>query len=240
MRVGLVGCVKTKLEQAAPAAELYTSPLFTGRRKAVERSCDQWFVLSALHGLVRPDEVLEPYDRTLLDASSTERRRWSGEVLAALRDQLGDFRGVVFEIHAGATYTDYGLAVGLKAAGAEVELPMRGLRLGEQLSRYRSTASFERDPIQAAQERRTSSAPRAGRYTLLRAFLESVGEDTVTLAFDDIEELINAPLPASAYRHRPWWANHHRSPQGAAWMAAGYEVDAVDRPSRWVRFRRGR
>jgi hypothetical protein len=65
MRVGLVGCVKSKLAAPAPASELYTSPLSRGRRAAVEVSCDSWYVLSPLHGLVPPARVLEPYDLAL-------------------------------------------------------------------------------------------------------------------------------------------------------------------------------
>jgi hypothetical protein len=67
MRVGLVGCVKSKQSQAAPARELYVSPLFRGRRAWVERTCDRWFILSAKHGLVEPDRVLAPYDEILMD-----------------------------------------------------------------------------------------------------------------------------------------------------------------------------
>lgn len=62
MKIGLVGCVKTKRATGAPARDLYTSTLFTGRRRYVEESSDRWFVLSALHRLVRDDERLEPYD----------------------------------------------------------------------------------------------------------------------------------------------------------------------------------
>ena len=32
MRIGLVGCVKSKLDTAASARDLYTSPLFLRRR----------------------------------------------------------------------------------------------------------------------------------------------------------------------------------------------------------------
>jgi hypothetical protein len=60
MRVGLVGCVKTKQPRVAPAQELYTSPLFRRRRAWVERTCDRWFILSAKHGLVEPGRVLAP------------------------------------------------------------------------------------------------------------------------------------------------------------------------------------
>ena len=50
MRIGLVGCVKTKGPEAAPAGDLYVSPLFVGRRRYVEAPCDRWFILSGLRG----------------------------------------------------------------------------------------------------------------------------------------------------------------------------------------------
>ena len=36
--------------------------LFRGWRECVEQTCDAWYVLSAKHGLVEPDRILEPYD----------------------------------------------------------------------------------------------------------------------------------------------------------------------------------
>jgi len=42
-RIGLVGCVKSKLDHVAPAGELYTSDLFLGRKAYVERSCGRTF-----------------------------------------------------------------------------------------------------------------------------------------------------------------------------------------------------
>lgn len=136
MRIGLVGCVKSKLEHTSPAQDLYTSPLFRGRRAAVAGRCDRWFVLSALHGLVAPDDLLDPYDQTLKDVSRPERRRWSRQVLRDLEHRIGSLAGHTFEIHAGKDYLAWGLETGLKERGAEVELPVEGLMLGQQLSYY--------------------------------------------------------------------------------------------------------
>jgi len=135
-RVGLVGCVKKKLDHSAPAADLYVSPLFRGRCAYVERTCERWFILSALHGLVRADASLEPYDVALSDASQTERRVWARKVLGQLDAELGSCAGLAFEIHAGANYADFGLVQGLKERGAAVERPVAGLRVGEQLAFY--------------------------------------------------------------------------------------------------------
>jgi hypothetical protein len=137
MRVGLVGCVKSKQSQAAPARELYVSPLFRGRRAWVERTCDRWFILSAKHGLVEPGRVLAPYDETLTDLPRTARRSWSALIIRALEEALGEVSGVVMELHAGSAYLDYGLVAGLRERGAVLERPVQGLSFGKQLAFYK-------------------------------------------------------------------------------------------------------
>jgi hypothetical protein len=119
-----------------PAADLYVSTLFAGRRRFVERTCDRWFVLSALHGLVPPERVLEPYDVTLKTMPTSRRRTWAAGVLEQVAAELGDLAELTFEIHAGATYRDFGLVEGLRRAGGIVEIPAAGLRQGEQLAFY--------------------------------------------------------------------------------------------------------
>lgn len=141
VRVGLVGCVKSKRVHACPARDLYISPLFVGRRRHVERTCDAWFVLSARHGLVHPDDRLETYDVTLNAMNRSARRAWSTQVLRALAHRLGGLADHHFEIHAGAAYSDFGLVEGLSAAGAYVTMPAAGLGLGEQLAYYRDAGS---------------------------------------------------------------------------------------------------
>lgn len=136
MRVGLVGCVKEKLRVPAPPEDLYISPLFRGRRAVVERTCDAWFVLSALHGVISPSAVTAPYDQTLKDAGRDERRRWSPAVLEDLYARLDPLNRFTFEIHAGADYFAWGLEEGLLETGAAVEIPTRGLPVGKQLAFY--------------------------------------------------------------------------------------------------------
>lgn len=136
LRVGLVGCVKEKAAVPMPAANLYTSALFRGRTRYVERTCDRWFILSALHGVVDPDTVLAPYDESLDRASRQRRRAWSSQVLAQLHELLGDLCSYEFEVHAGAPYRDFGLLDGLRAEGATVLNPTEGMRIGHQLAFY--------------------------------------------------------------------------------------------------------
>lgn len=129
--------MKSKRNVAAPAGDLYTSSLFTGRKRWVMASCSRWFILSAKHGLVAPDQILEPYDETLTTKGQAARRAWSSRVLAQLREALGDIGQSDYEIHAGAAYVAHGLQAALIASGANVLLPAERLTLGQQLAFYR-------------------------------------------------------------------------------------------------------
>src|SRR5262245_30218934 len=82
--VGLVGCSRLKRSVAAPATELYTSPLFRLAAHYCSATCDLWFVLSAKHGLVTPDQVLAPYDATLTGLGPVERLAWAKQVVEQL------------------------------------------------------------------------------------------------------------------------------------------------------------
>jgi len=140
MRIGLVGCVKSKINRSAAAKDLYTSALFRGARRQVEKTCDAWYILSAQHGLVAPEMVLAPYDRTLSSASTSERRRWAQRVLNQIDHALGHISGLEFEVHAGSSYLNFGLTEGLRARGATVLDPLRGLALGHRLAFYKRRA----------------------------------------------------------------------------------------------------
>ena len=133
----LVGCVKTKLPTAAPADELYTSPLFRKRRRYAEATGQPWFILSALHGLVRPDQVLEPYDMYLAGQPVTYRRQWALRVVSDLIAAVGPLEGRTVEVHAGAPHVEP-LEPLLSAAGVEVRVPLRGLNQGQHLAWYSS------------------------------------------------------------------------------------------------------
>jgi hypothetical protein len=129
--------VKEKMPDPRPAKDLYVSTLFYGRRSFVERSCDQWWVLSAKHGLVHPDDVLSSYDVTLKDVGRLVRREWSARVLEELDERVQPGPGDVVEIHAGTEYRDFGLVDGLRARGCKIEVPTAGMRIGHQLQFYK-------------------------------------------------------------------------------------------------------
>ncbi len=100
----LVQCAKGKADRAVEARDLYQSSYFTVNRRWAEQS-DRWAVLSAHHGLVDPDTVLDPYDRTLKNMDRTERLEWGEGVVNELRERdVAGYDGVV--ILGGKDYTN--------------------------------------------------------------------------------------------------------------------------------------
>lgn len=123
--VGLVSCSKAKLDRAAPARELYSaSYVFERSARYVERLCDEWWVLSAKHGLVAPDTVLEPYDETLMGARTSTRKAWAQSVRDELRRRYGD-RPVRFVLMAGRSYAG-------AVEGFDSDEPLAGLGTGHR------------------------------------------------------------------------------------------------------------
>jgi hypothetical protein len=88
------------------------------------------------HGLVHPEEWLEPYDEALNDASPAELDTWHRRTLEQLEEGLGELSRYHFEFHAGRPYWARGLREGLEGAGATTSYPMEGKSLGEQLAAY--------------------------------------------------------------------------------------------------------
>jgi hypothetical protein len=70
----------------------------------------------------------------------------------------------------------------------------------------------------------------SSRYAPLHKHLAGIAKSTKTydLPFDEITEVMGAPLPQSAYDHRAWWANTESHSQALAWISAGWKVDGVD------------
>jgi hypothetical protein len=85
VRVGLVSCGKKKRPTPSPAGKLYTSTLF---KKSVEylrtQGITHWYILSAKYGVLHPDLVIKPYEKTLKKMDRAERDAWSRTVVRQL------------------------------------------------------------------------------------------------------------------------------------------------------------
>lgn len=133
--VALVGCASAKLSRPAPARDLYTSPLFRKASAYAEATCDRWFILSAKHGLLAPDEVVEPYDVKLGRSHRDPAKdappiwSWADRVADQLRAALSDAPGVRLMLLAGAQY-----ATVARRVDWPCDEPLQGLGIGERLA----------------------------------------------------------------------------------------------------------
>ena len=128
-RVVLVSCVKTKRKSAVASADMYISPLFKGMRRYAEKNADAWFILSAEHGVLRTDQVIAPYERSM---KMPERSQvaWAERVNRQLLELLPT--GATVIILAGIPYRKRVVPF-LESHGFTVEVPMFGLKQGLQL-----------------------------------------------------------------------------------------------------------
>ena len=89
-----------------------------------------------------------------------------------------------------------------------------------------------------ATKTRRRSGPSASRYAPIGGHLANIKEDTVTLTFDEIEDLIDGELPASAHKHRAWWANTDTHSQALIWISSGWLVSEANLEKGVISFRR--
>ena len=128
--VALVACVAGKRDAPAPAAELYTSDWFQKARRWVERHARAWHILSARHGLLDPDEVIEPYEERLNPSDGRALYHWGWRVACQLLSRYPD--PTTFVILAGRTYRRHLLPMLRVKGDHETIVPMEGLGIGEQ------------------------------------------------------------------------------------------------------------
>ena len=126
----LVSCVKGKLTGPAPARELYQSIWFNAARAYVENRNAEWFILSALHGLVSPEQIIKPYETTLNTFTADERRFWAKLVAAQMSRQL-DAGPVSFL--AGKNYREFLIPL-IEEKGFTWDAPLARYGIGAQVS----------------------------------------------------------------------------------------------------------
>lgn len=123
-RVLLVGSSGEVAGAARPARELFTSTGFARARDAAVRSGHPWFVLSAKHGLLDPDDVVGPFALLIGDQPAGYRAAWAEWVVVQLADRLR-LPGVTVEVHGGVDFAQ-ALKGPLARRGARIEIPLPG------------------------------------------------------------------------------------------------------------------
>ena len=77
------------------------------------------------------------------------------------------------------------------------------------------------------------------KYEPLTNHLIKSGRAAVPITFENIERIVGAKLPPSAFKYRAWWSNNPtNSVITHAWLEAGYKTANVDMAGRKLVFQK--
>ena len=135
-RLVLISCVSKKLAKRAIARDLYISTLFRLNLKYAEtlKPC-RILILSAKYGLLELNQEVEPYEQTLNNMRVSEVNHWASQVLQQIKS-ISSVEEAEYIFLAGERYRKY-----LIPHMRFVQIPLKGYRIGEQLSKLKELTS---------------------------------------------------------------------------------------------------
>ena len=121
----LLGSLGDRVQVPAPAKDIFRAPAFQLSRTDEEAVGSRWYVLSAEHGLVAPDEWISPDARTLAELEPEYRVVWAAWVAARLQSLVGPLDDVTIRVDAPDAFVGP-LFAELQQAGAIVSTNTAG------------------------------------------------------------------------------------------------------------------
>lgn len=109
-KIALLACSKSKkgkdqLEELFRAEDIYTGNSFRKSLDKVKREdFDDYFVISAKHHLLKKDQMISYYDKTLHKMSAKERKEWADIVIQQLEELFNNLDEIEFHIFGGKKY----------------------------------------------------------------------------------------------------------------------------------------
>lgn len=91
MLVGIVSCCKKKTKTRERARLLYVEPSFQNAVQWAQDNCSSWVILSGKHGVVDPEDMLDPYDVDLRKKTWTQVQAWAHVVREQLLERYGKY-----------------------------------------------------------------------------------------------------------------------------------------------------
>lgn len=122
-----IGCVKKKLNYPEKAKNIYISDFFKKSYEFAETYNGNIYILSAKYGLLTPDTVIAPYDKTLNNMSEKQKKNWAYKVYKQMQEKNINFEEKAIFL-AGVNYRKY-----IKSLFKDYEEPLKGLGIGKQL-----------------------------------------------------------------------------------------------------------
>jgi hypothetical protein len=132
LKIALISCTKLKEKKPCVAANMYLpSQLFKKAKNYVGSRYNYWYILSAEYGLLRPNDWIYPYDKTLNNMSSELVKEWSILVF----NDLISIRPNEIDFYTGERYRKYLIPM-LEEKMIKCNIPLKGLGIGQQMQFY--------------------------------------------------------------------------------------------------------
>lgn len=137
----LISCSKLKADHPCSVKEMYwPSALFRGAWRVAKMKGQKALILSAKYGVLLPEQIIDPYDKTLYRMTKQERAEWRTAVLDVLFKLLNPSDKVISYLP--RLYAE-GIIEALKGKGYEVEEPIAGLGRGQRLKWFKDRLQEE-------------------------------------------------------------------------------------------------
>ena len=132
MKIALISCSKSKRNYRCKAKELYAaSELFSvSYQYAKALNVDAIYILSAKHGLIHEDTLVDPYEFSMESLPPHRQIDWANYVKTQMAETLNPSSDT-FVVLTGMDYLKPLLAV---QAFGEYSFPLRGMRFGERIA----------------------------------------------------------------------------------------------------------
>lgn len=124
----IAGCGK-QTNQTAAAKDVYCSQHFQACHNYAQTQ-DEWNILSPLHQVLSPYQIISPYNKSPCSLSSKERVKWAQSVARKLIETTNPDVEIVFLT--GKLYRQQVIPI-LQAHGYTTRAPMEGLGIGQQI-----------------------------------------------------------------------------------------------------------
>lgn len=133
-KIMLISCGKNKLKTKAKAIDLYVGTTFKMKKNHAIKYADDFFILSAKHGLLKKEDVIEPYECSLLKQSKKYVLDYSNKVIEQIKKNIPE--GSIIEFHTPDIYWKY-IYENLK--NYECLFPVKGLSQGFHRKYYKDS-----------------------------------------------------------------------------------------------------
>ncbi len=121
----LISCVSMKASKPCIAKELYISPLFKKAYQWATQYKIPIYILSAKYGLIKDDQYISPYEKTLNNMSKDEIDLWGKSTAQSISRIIG---GGDLLVLAGEKYLTFS-----KYCENKIINPLKGLGIGKRL-----------------------------------------------------------------------------------------------------------